>query len=48
MQQEKPKYLEPQIEIVRFETEDVITTSGTYNSVPEEPGIDLPIDVWQL
>lgn len=44
MKQEKPKYSEPQIEIIQFETEDILTTSGNYNDVPEEPGIDLPID----
>ena len=44
MKQEKPKYLEPQIEIIQFETEDVLTTSGNYN---EEPGIDLPIDPFE-
>ena len=47
MKQEKPKYLKPQIEIVQFETEDVLTTSGNYNVVPEKPGIDLPIDPFE-
>lgn len=47
MKQEKPKYLKPQIEIIQFETQDVLTTSGSYNVVPKEPGIDLPIDPFE-
>ena len=41
MKLEKMKYVEPQIEIIQLETEDIIT-----ESVPKEPGIELPVDTW--
>lgn len=44
MKQKRIKFLKSQIEIVEFEAEDVLTASGNFNEVPEEPGIDLPID----
>lgn len=43
MKQEKSKYSAARIEILRFETEDVITTSVIHNDVGD-PGINLPID----
>lgn len=48
MKQGKPKYFNSQIEIIRFETEDVITTSGNGNiPVIDGPGITLPIDPFE-
>lgn len=44
MKQEKLKYTKPQIEVVQLEIEDILTISKNYNDIPEEPGIDLPID----
>ena len=44
MNQEKLKYFEPQIKIVRLKTEDIITISGNHNDIPENPGIELPVD----
>ena len=36
MKPEKSKYAEPQIEIIQFETKDVIATSGSIN-LPLDP-----------
>lgn len=34
----KEKYTAPEMEVVEFETEDIITTSGETPIVPVEPG----------
>ena len=47
MNQEKSKYSEPQIKIVLRKAEDVLTTSVSHNDIPEEWGIDLPIDPFE-
>jgi hypothetical protein len=39
---EKEKYIAPEVEIVEFDTEDVITTSNTRSSSSNEP-IELPL-----
>lgn len=36
----KEKYTAPEMEVVEFETEDIITTSGETPIVPAEPGQD--------
>lgn len=36
---EKKKYMEPEVEIIIFETQDIITTSG----MPEGEDWELPI-----
>lgn len=47
MNQKKSKYLKPQIEIAQIETEDVLTASVEDIEVPEEPGINLPVDQFE-
>ena len=39
---EKEKYIAPEVEIVEFDTEDVITTSNTRSNRSDEP-IELPL-----
>ena len=41
MNQEKLKYVKPQIEIYQLNSQDILTTSGSHSG---KPGIDLPID----
>lgn len=43
----KQNYEHPIIKSIRFKIGDVLATSGNFNVVPEEPGIDLPIDPFE-